>query len=60
MAIRIFNKTKYDRLTNVLRNWYSEEQVNEIWGLLKDYDNQLMSQTKITEDNDEQRETKKI
>jgi 5-methylthioribose kinase len=56
MTVRIFNKTKYDRLTNVLKNWYSEEQVNEIWGLLKDYDNQLwqsMSQTKITEDNDE-------
>jgi hypothetical protein len=53
MSVRIFNKTKYDRLTNILKNWYSEEQVNEIWELLKDYDNQLMSQTKITEDNDE-------
>tara|TARA_Y100001938_G_C7953312_1_gene360406 strand:+ start:616 stop:777 length:162 start_codon:yes stop_codon:yes gene_type:complete len=53
MTVRIFNKTKYDRLTNVLKNWYSEEQVNEIWGLLKDYDNQIMRQTKITEDNNE-------
>ena len=42
--------TAYDRLASVLQDWYSEEQIKEIWAMLKDYDAQLMSQTKITEE----------
>jgi len=43
-------KTNYDQLAAVLRLWYSDEQIQEIWKLLKDYDDQLMDQTKITKD----------
>ena len=42
------SKSNYDILASVLRLWYSEEQILEIWDLLKDYDDQLMDQTKIT------------
>jgi hypothetical protein len=41
-------KSNYDQLAAVLRLWYSDEQIEEIWKLLKDYDDQLMPQTKIT------------
>jgi len=41
-------KTNYDQLAAVLRLWYSDEQIKEIWELLKDYDAQLMDQPKIT------------
>ena len=41
-------KTNYDQLAAVLRLWYSDEQINEIWELLKEYDAQLMNQPKIT------------
>tara|TARA_R100000234_G_C4916002_1_gene141993 strand:- start:76 stop:213 length:138 start_codon:yes stop_codon:yes gene_type:complete len=43
-------KTNYDQLAAVLKLWYSDEQIQEIWKLLKDYDDQLMDQTKITKD----------
>ena len=43
-------KSNYDQLAAVLRLWYSDEQINEIWELLKDYDDQLMSQPKITKE----------
>ena len=43
-------KTNYDQLAAVLKLWYSDEQIQEIWKLLKDYDDQLMEQTKITKD----------
>ena len=43
-------KTNYDQLAAVLKLWYSDEQIQEIWKLLKDYDDQLMNQTKITKD----------
>ncbi len=42
------SKSNYDVLAAVLRLWYSEEQILEIWDLLKDYDDQLMNQPKIT------------
>jgi hypothetical protein len=41
--------SNFDTLAAVLRLWYSEEQILEIWDLLKDYDDQLMpSSKKIT------------
>ncbi len=43
-------KTNYDQLAAVLRLWYSDEQIKEIWELLKDYDDQLMDQPKITKE----------
>ncbi len=43
-------KTNYDQLASVLRLWYSDEQIEEIWKLLKDYDAQLMDQPKITKE----------
>ena len=45
-------KTNYDQLASVLRLWYSDEQIKEIWAMLKDYDAKLMNQTKITEEHD--------
>ena len=41
-------KSNYDQLAAVLRLWYSDEQIKEIWKLLKKYDAQLMNQPKIT------------
>jgi hypothetical protein len=41
----------YDRLASVLQEWYSDEQIKEIWELLKEYDAQLMNQPKITNEN---------
>ena len=57
MTVKKHNRmTAYDRLSSVLQNWYSEEQIKEIWAMLKDYDAQLMSQTKITDEkNNKQR-----
>ena len=43
-------KSNYDQLAAVLRLWYSDEQIKEIWELLKDYDDQLMNQPKITKE----------
>jgi hypothetical protein len=43
-------KTNYDQLAAVLRLWYSNEQIKEIWELLKNYDAQLMNQPKITKE----------
>jgi hypothetical protein len=43
-------KSNYDQLASVLRLWYSDEQIEEIWKLLKDYDAQLMDQPKITKE----------
>ena len=40
--------SNFDKLAAVLRLWDSEEQILEIWDLLKDYDDQLMNQPKIT------------
>jgi len=44
-------KTNYDQLAAVLQLWYSNEQIKEIWELLKDYDSRLMNQPKITNEN---------
>ncbi len=39
--------TYYDKLFNVLRQWYTEKQIEEIWKLLDEYDNKLkLKQTK--------------
>ena len=43
-------KTNYDQLAAVLRLWYSDEQINEIWEFLKDYDSRLINQPKITKE----------
>jgi hypothetical protein len=43
-------KTNYDQLASVLRLWYSDEQIEEIWAMLKEYDGQLMNQPKITKE----------
>ena len=45
-------KSNYDQLAAVLRLWYSDEQINEIWELLKEYDAQLMNQPKITNESE--------
>ena len=34
-------KSNYDKLFNVLIEWYNEKQIDEIWELLKKYDKQL-------------------
>ena len=31
-------KTNYDKLFNVLIEWYNEKQIDEIWQILKKYD----------------------
>ena len=33
--------SNYDKLFNVLIEWYTEEQVNEIWKMLKEYDTKI-------------------
>jgi len=43
-------KSNYDQLAAVLQLWYSNEQIKEIWELLKDYDSRLMNQPKITKE----------
>mgnify|MGYP003142903470 CR=1 FL=1 len=43
-------KSNYDQLAAVLRLWYSDEQIEEIWKLLKDYDSRIMDQPKITKE----------
>ena len=43
-------KSNYDQLAAVLRLWYSDEQIKEIWKLLKKYDAKLMNQPKITKE----------
>ena len=43
-------KSNYDQLAAVLQLWYSNEQIKEIWKLLKDYDSRLMNQSKITKE----------
>jgi hypothetical protein len=43
-------KSNYDQLAAVLRLWYSDEQIEEIWKLLKDYDSRIMNQPKITKE----------
>ena len=43
-------KSNYDQLAAVLRLWYSDEQINEIWEFLKDYDSRLINQAKITKE----------
>jgi|TARA_R110002012_G_scaffold245675_1_gene420658 hypothetical protein len=43
-------KSNYDQLAAVLQLWYSNEQIKEIWELLKDYDSRLMNQSKITKE----------
>ena len=43
-------KSNYDQLAAVLRLWYSDEQIKEIWKLLKKYDSRIMNQPKITKE----------
>tara|TARA_Y100001968_G_C19132802_1_gene607567 strand:+ start:291 stop:416 length:126 start_codon:yes stop_codon:yes gene_type:complete len=31
-------KTNYDKLFDVLIEWYNEKEIDEIWELLKEYD----------------------
>jgi hypothetical protein len=33
--------SNYDKLFNVLIEWYNEKQIDEIWELLKIYDNKI-------------------
>ena len=47
-------KSNYDQLAAVLRLWYSDEQINEIWEFLKDYDSRLINQPKITNETPEE------
>ena len=32
-------KSNYDKLYQVLRAWYTPDQIDEIWDMLKKYDN---------------------
>ena len=36
-------ETNYDKLFNVLIEWYNEKQVDEIWELLKKYDKTIIN-----------------
>ena len=38
-------KSNHQKFFDLFSQWYSIAQMNEIWALLKDYDNQLMKQT---------------
>lgn len=42
-------KSNYQKFFDLFSQWYSIAQINEIWAMLKDYDNQLMKQKKITD-----------
>jgi hypothetical protein len=42
-------KSNHQKFFDLFSQWYSIAQMNEIWALLKDYDNQLMKQKKITD-----------
>jgi hypothetical protein len=36
-------KSNYDKLYKVLSAWYTPDQINEIWTMLKDYDQKLQA-----------------
>ena len=36
-------KSNYDKLYQVLSAWYTPDQIDEIWALLKEYDNKLQA-----------------
>ena len=33
--------SNYDKLYKVLSAWYTPDQINEIWAMLKDYDRKI-------------------
>ena len=33
--------SNYDKLYKVLSAWYTQDQINEIWAMLKDYDRKI-------------------
>ena len=35
--------SNYDKLYKVLSAWYTPDQINEIWAILKDYDQKLQA-----------------
>ena len=35
------NMSNYDKLYKVLSAWYTPDQINEIWAMLKDYDRKI-------------------
>jgi len=35
--------SNYDKIFNVLSAWYTPDQINEIWAMLKDYDQKLQA-----------------
>ena len=37
------NMSNYDKLYKVLSAWYTPDQINEIWAILKDYDQKLQA-----------------
>ena len=39
-------KNNYDKLFDVLIEWYNEKEINEIWGLLKEYDTKNNNKSK--------------
>jgi len=36
-------KSNYDKLYQVLSAWYTPDQIDEIWALLKEYDDKLQA-----------------
>ena len=39
-------KSNYDKLYQVLRAWYTPDQINEIWNMLKEFDKQATTTSK--------------
>ena len=35
--------SNYDKLYKMLSAWYTPDQINEIWAILKDYDQKLQA-----------------
>lgn len=37
----------YDKIYNVLKEWYTDEQIDVIWKMLKKYDEELSDKDKL-------------
>ena len=36
-------KSNYDKLSQALSAWYTQDQIEKIWAMLKDYDQKLQA-----------------
>lgn len=39
----------YDKIYNVLKEWYTDKQIDEVWKMLKKYDEELSDKDKPPE-----------